>query len=190
MICKNPDQVEPKKDFYYNLTTPLANKKFNAFNYSVAPIGVEQIPGLNTLGISLARVDFNPNGIKGPHYHPRASKVIHILEGEFHCGFISKNTFYDIYLNKGDVYVFPQGTIHVIYNRRDDRPGAVLEVLNSQNPGLVQIPNAIFGSDPFLGVEVIDKAFKLDKKDLEVVNRLKDVFVKINDAENGKVMSM
>ncbi|CAB4269043.1 unnamed protein product [Prunus armeniaca] len=32
--------------------------------------------GLNTLGISLTRIDFAPNGLNPPHTHPRASEFL------------------------------------------------------------------------------------------------------------------
>ncbi|KAJ8549292.1 hypothetical protein K7X08_032999 [Anisodus acutangulus] len=39
------------------------------------------IPGLNTLGISMARGDFAPSGFSSPHVHPRASEMVLVLEG-------------------------------------------------------------------------------------------------------------
>jgi hypothetical protein len=41
---------------------------------SVTPVFVGQIPGLNTLGISLARIDYAPWGVTPPHTHPRAPR--------------------------------------------------------------------------------------------------------------------
>ncbi|GLT55214.1 hypothetical protein SLA2020_283570 [Shorea laevis] len=37
--------------------------------------------GLNTLGISLARIDFAPYGLNPPHIHPRATEILVVLEG-------------------------------------------------------------------------------------------------------------
>nr|DAD47380.1 TPA_asm: hypothetical protein HUJ06_017317 [Nelumbo nucifera] len=35
-----------------------------------------QLPGLNTLGISLVRIDYAPYGLNPPHTHPRATEVL------------------------------------------------------------------------------------------------------------------
>ncbi|XP_048596561.1 germin-like protein subfamily 2 member 2 [Brassica napus] len=44
---------------------------------------MEKIPGLNTLSVSLARIDYAPGGLNPPHTHPRTT------EGELEVGFIT-----------------------------------------------------------------------------------------------------
>ncbi|XVF42477.1 hypothetical protein PTKIN_Ptkin01aG0366400 [Pterospermum kingtungense] len=41
-----------------------------------------QIPGLDTLGISLARLDYAPYGGLNPHTHPCATEILVVLEGK------------------------------------------------------------------------------------------------------------
>ena len=78
-------------------------------------MNVAQIPGLNTLGISFARIDYAPSGINPLHTHPRASEILTVLEGSLEVGFVTSNPenrlITDV-LQKGDVFVFPINLVH------------------------------------------------------------------------------
>ncbi|KAL7231026.1 hypothetical protein ACSBR2_009326 [Camellia fascicularis] len=66
-------------DFFFSgLLTPQNTS--NPIGSKVTPVNVLQILGLNTLGISLARIDFAPYGLNPPHTHPRATEIIVVLE--------------------------------------------------------------------------------------------------------------
>ncbi|XP_035542881.1 germin-like protein subfamily 1 member 18, partial [Juglans regia] len=67
-----------------NTTNPLSSK--------VTPVTVDEIPGLNTLGISLARVDFAPYGLNPPYTHSRGTEILVVVEGTLHGGFVTSNT--------------------------------------------------------------------------------------------------
>jgi hypothetical protein len=45
--------------------------------------------------------------------------------------------------------------------------------LSSQNPGVITIANAVFGSNPKISLEVLSKAFQVDNN---VVNNLQKQF--------------
>ncbi|XP_058005442.1 germin-like protein subfamily 1 member 11 [Hevea brasiliensis] len=65
--------------------------------------------GLNTLGISIARIDFAPyGGLNPPHIHPRATEILVVLEGTLYVGFVTSNPNRLItkVLNAGDVLFF------------------------------------------------------------------------------------
>ncbi|KAK2631000.1 hypothetical protein EUGRSUZ_L03576 [Eucalyptus grandis] len=123
------------------------------------------IPRLNTLGISMARIDIAPWGINPPHTHPRASEILLVLEGTLEVGFITSNPdnrLISKILQKGDVFVFPQGLIH--YQRNTGFGNAVaIAALGSENPGVITIANVVFGSMPDISVDILAKAFKVDK---------------------------
>jgi Cupin len=53
----------------------------NTYGSLVTGANVEKIPGLNTLGVSMSRIDYAPGGINPPHTHPRATEIIFVLEG-------------------------------------------------------------------------------------------------------------
>ncbi|XP_020262246.1 germin-like protein 12-1 [Asparagus officinalis] len=67
------------------------------------------------------------------------------------------------HLMKGDVFVFPFGMIHFQMNL-GHTPAVALSALRSQNPGMVTIANAVFGSNPRVSKEVLKRAFQVDDK--------------------------
>ncbi|KAI8031281.1 putative germin-like protein 2-1 [Camellia lanceoleosa] len=134
-----------------------------------------QIQGLNTLGISLARIDFAPYGLNTPHIHPRGTEIFVALEGTLYVGFVTSNPdnrLFTMVLYPGDVFVFPQGLIHFEFNQEKTNAVA-LSGFSSQNPGVITIANAVFGSNPKISDDVLAKAFQVDKK---VVDHLQAQF--------------
>ncbi|KAJ4721152.1 Germin-like protein 1 [Melia azedarach] len=105
---------------------------------NVTTVNVEQIPGLNTLGISAVRIDYAPYGQNPPHIHPRATEILTVLEGTLYVGFVTSNqlnnTLIAKVLKKGDVFVFPVGLIHFQFNIGKTNAVAIA-ALSSQNPG-------------------------------------------------------
>ncbi|KAK5786112.1 hypothetical protein PVK06_040739 [Gossypium arboreum] len=138
----------------------------NPVGSTVTPVNVAQIPGLNTLGISLVRIDYAPyGGLNPPHTHPRATEILVVLEGTLYVGFVTSNTdscLITKVLNHGDVFVFPVGLIHFKFNIGNTKAVAFAG-LSSQNPGVITIANAVFGSNPPINPDVLTKAFQLDK---------------------------
>ncbi|KAL0383765.1 UNVERIFIED_CONTAM: putative germin-like protein 2-2 [Sesamum calycinum] len=131
----------------------------------VTPVSVAQLPGLNTLGISMVRIDYAPWGINPPHTHPRATEILTVLEGSLQVGFVTSNPDNSLItktLQKGDVFVFPVGLIH--FQRNVGSGNAVaIAALSSQNPGVITIANAVFGSKPGISSDILAKAFQVDK---------------------------
>ncbi|KAK5786096.1 hypothetical protein PVK06_040723 [Gossypium arboreum] len=118
------------------------------------------------LGISLVRIDYAPyGGLNPPHTHPRATEILVVLEGTLYVGFVTSNTDNRLItkvLNPGDVFVFPVGLIHFQFNIGNTKAVAFAG-LSSQNPGVITIANAVFGSNPPINLDVLTKAFQLDK---------------------------
>ncbi|KAJ1270109.1 hypothetical protein BS78_06G029500 [Paspalum vaginatum] len=142
----------------------------NAMNTKVGSIvtniNVTEFPGLNTLGISYARIDYAPMGVNPPHIHPRATELLTVLEGTLYLGFVTSNPnkLFSKVVKKGDVFVFPKAMIHFQMNLDHDKPAAALSSLSSQNPGVITIANAVFGSMPPISDDVLAKAFQVEKK--------------------------
>ena len=74
-----------------------------------------------------------------------------------------KNKLFTKILNPGDVFVFPEGLLHFQLNVGKSNAIAFAG-LSSQNPGVITIANAVFGSDPPINHNVLAKAFQVDKK--------------------------
>ncbi|XP_074287909.1 germin-like protein [Silene latifolia] len=148
MFCKNAMEATPEDFFFKGLDIP---RKPNKLGVNVTMVTAVQVPGLNTLGISLARIDFAPYGLNPPHTHPRATEVLTVMEGTLYVGFVTSNfanggnKLFSKVLNKGDVFVFPHGLVHFQFNIGNS-PGVAIAGLNSQNPGVVTIRSAVFGA--------------------------------------------
>ncbi|XP_073034360.1 putative germin-like protein 2-1 [Primulina eburnea] len=171
--CKNPATVEASDFFFSGLH--LSGNTSNAVGSKVTPVSVAQLPGLNTLGISLVRIDYAPLGINPPHTHPRATEILTVIEGSLLVGFITSNPdnrFITKTLQKGDVFVFPVGLIHFQHNVGTGKAVAIA-ALSSQNPGVITIANAVFGSNPDINSDVLAKAFQVDKS---IVNQIQTKF--------------
>ncbi|XP_031474149.1 putative germin-like protein 2-1 [Nymphaea colorata] len=172
-VCKNPMMAKPEDFFFSGLDKP--GNTSNPLGSMVTAVNVQQIPGLNTLGISLARIDFAPWGLNPPHTHPRGTEILVVLEGCLYVGFVTSNPENRLFtkkLYKGDVFVFPQGLIHFQQNIGEE--GAVaIAGLSSQNPGVVTIANAVFGAKPPISDDLLAKAFQVDKK---VIDELQSAF--------------
>ncbi|KAF2287447.1 hypothetical protein GH714_000504 [Hevea brasiliensis] len=176
-FCKNPN-LTIANDFSFSGLNIPANTR-NRVGSNVTLVNVDKIPGLNTLGISLARLDFAPNGgLNPPHTHPRATEILVVVEGTLYVGFVTSNPNRLItkVLYPGDVFVFPIGLIHFQFNVGKTNACAFAG-LSSQNPGVITVANALFASNPPINPDVLVKAFQLDKN---VVNYLQKLFWESN----------
>ncbi|XP_004489241.1 putative germin-like protein 2-1 [Cicer arietinum] len=170
-FCKDPKLATPN-DFFFSIKEGDTS---NSLGSKVTPVTVNEILGLNTLGISLARIDFAPKGLNPPHTHPRATEILIVLEGTLYVGFVTsnpENRLITKVLNKGDVFVFPIGLIHFQLNVGYGNVVAIAG-LSSQNPGVITIANAVFGSNPKISSQVLTKAFQVDKN---IVDNLQKQF--------------
>ncbi|XP_024022838.1 putative germin-like protein 2-1 [Morus notabilis] len=171
--CKDPKAVQAD-DFSFSGFNQSGNTS-NPLGSAITPVAVSEIPGLNTLGISLVRVDYGRGGVNPPHTHPRASEILTVLDGSLEVGFVTsspENRRITKVLHKGDVFVFPIGLVHY---QKNVGPGNAVAIaaLSSQNPGVVIIAGAVFGSVPEMDDDVLVRSFQLDKG---VVGYLKSKF--------------
>ncbi|KAG2651005.1 hypothetical protein PVAP13_1NG214138 [Panicum virgatum] len=167
--CKDAMDVAVE-DFYFSGLDKVGNTS-NKQSSAVTPVNVAQIPGLNTMGISMVRIDYAPNGMNPPHTHPRATEILTVLEGSLFVGFVTSNpnnTLITKVLNKGDVFVFPKGLVHFQFNNGTGNAVA-LAGLSSQNPGVITIANTVFGSKPSIADNIIAKAFQVDKETVDLM---------------------
>lgn len=163
--CK--DKAQAADFFFAGLAKPgLTN---NTFGSVVTPAFVLQIPGLNTLGVSMSRIDYAPGGLNPPHTHPRATEIVFVLEGELDVGFINtSNTLFSKTIKKGEVFIFPRGLLHFQINN-GKVPAAVIAAFNSQLPGTQRAADALFGSTPPVDDVVLAKAFQIGTDEVEKI---------------------
>ncbi|KAJ4717796.1 putative Auxin-binding protein ABP19a [Melia azedarach] len=138
----------------------MAGNTSNIIKAAVTPSFVAQFPGVNGLGLSLARLDLAPGGVIPMHTHPAASEIIFVLKGKITAGFISSaNNVYFKTLKKGEVMVFPQGLLHFQINAGKYGSLAVVS-FNSPDPGLQILDFALFGNN--LPSELVEQTTFLD----------------------------
>ncbi|PNX76145.1 germin-like protein subfamily 3 member 2-like [Trifolium pratense] len=164
--CKN-SSLATVEDFTFSGIKSPGN--FKATGFTSMGVNSNVFPGLNTLGVSFVRADFDVGGVNVPHFHPRATEVAIVLEGKIYSGFVdTKNKIFAKVLEKGEVMVFPRGLVHFQMNV-GDVPATIFGSFDSQNPGLMKIPNVVFGSE--IKDELLEKAFGLNSKELSKLKK-------------------
>nr|XP_043628696.1 putative germin-like protein 2-1 isoform X1 [Erigeron canadensis] len=174
VVCKDPKLVKAD-DFFFRGLNMMGNT-YNDVGSNVTQVFVAQLAGLNTLGISMVRIDYAPLGINAPHTHPRATEILTVIEGRLLVGFVTSNpdnTLFTKVLEVGDVFVFPQGLIHFQANIDEHANAVAIAALSSQNPGVITIANAVFGSNPDIDANILAKAFQVD---VDVVTKIQAKF--------------
>ncbi|CAJ1975756.1 unnamed protein product [Sphenostylis stenocarpa] len=166
--CKKPAKVTVDDFVYSGLGT--AGNTSNIIKAAVTPAFDAQYPGVNGLGISVARLDLASGGVIPLHTHPGASELLVVVEGQICAGFVdSGNNVYLKTLEKGDVMVFPQGLLHFQINSGKS-PALAFVSFSSANPGLQILDFALFKSD--FPTELITQTTFIDAA---VVKKLKSV---------------
>ncbi|GLT31744.1 hypothetical protein SLA2020_064550 [Shorea laevis] len=165
--CKDEAKVTAADFFFAGLAKAAVVN--NSVGSVVTGANVEKIPGLNTLGVSLARIDYEAGGLNPPHTHPRATEMIFVLTGELDVGFITTaNKLFSKSIKKGDIFVFPKGLVHFQKNN-GNKPAAVISAFNSQLPGTQSIAMTLFSASPAVPDNVLSKAFQIGTKEVEEI---------------------
>ncbi|KAM2182718.1 hypothetical protein COP2_034055 [Malus domestica] len=166
-VCKDAANATAEDFFFTGLAKPgLTN---NTFGSLVTLANVEKIPGLNTLGVSLARIDYAPGGINPPHTHPRATEIVYVLEGELDVGFITTaNKLIRKTTKQGEVFVFPKGLVH-FQNNNGKSPASMIAAFNSQLQGRVKIALTLFAATPEVPENVLTKTFQVGTKQVDKI---------------------
>ena len=169
--CIDP-QLAQVSHFTTSALSKPGNTSANPFGFSITLTNTMNLPGFNTMGLTMARADIAANGLVPLHSHPRASEVATLLKGALLVGFIdTSNRLFTQLLRPGDSFVFPKGMIHFLYNLDSLAPAVVLAGLNSQNPGTQLTSTAAFATNPRLPDEVLKKAFQISGQDVARIRR-------------------
>uniref|UniRef100_A0A0D9WEM0 Germin-like protein n=1 Tax=Leersia perrieri TaxID=77586 RepID=A0A0D9WEM0_9ORYZ len=155
-------------DFYFKGLAAAGNTS-NTYGSVVTGANVEKVPGLNTLGVSMSRIDYAPGGLNPPHTHPRATEMVFVLQGTLDVGFITTgNKLYTKTISAGDVFVFPRGLVHFQRNSGES-PAAVISAFNSQLPGTQSLATTLFAASPEVPNAVLTKALQVGTKEVEKI---------------------
>ncbi|KAJ3690958.1 hypothetical protein LUZ61_020122 [Rhynchospora tenuis] len=163
--CKNNVTAD---DFFFAGLGKAGNTT-NLVGSAVTLANVEKVPGLNTLGVSMARIDYAVGGINPPHTHPRATEIVFVIEGTLDVGFITTgNVLISKTITNGDVFVFPRGLVHFQKNAGNE-PALVIAGFNSQLQGTQSIATTLFASNPTVDDYILAKAFQIDTYQVEAI---------------------
>ncbi|KAM5547238.1 auxin-binding protein ABP19a [Rosa sericea] len=166
--CKNPANVTADDFVYSGLA--VAGNTSNLNKVGINPAFAGQFPGLNGLGLSLVRADFEVGGVGPLHLHHGASELILVVQGTIIAGFIATdNTVYLKTLKQGDIMLLPQGLLHFQKNG-GDTPALLFASFNSENPGVQLLENALFQSD--LPTELISQTTFIDTAEIKKLKGL------------------
>ena len=169
--CKPADKVTA--DDFTSTVLRSSATHLSGTQAIVTLASVDNFPGLNTLGLSIARIDFPPNGgLNQPHVHPRATEVLFLLQGTLTVGFVStapNNTLFQTTLYAGDLFVFPRGLVHFQINLDKKNRALAIAALNSQNPGLSQLAPALFAANPPLPGILLQNTFGIEQSEVDAL---------------------
>ncbi|CAN1168786.1 Germin-like protein [Linum perenne] len=166
--CKNPATVTIDDFIFTGITKPGNTSNPNK---AVGTTGfIQQFPALNSLGLSIVRADFEPDGVIPLHTHPAAAEIVYLAEGTLTVGFIAPTTnkVYVKTIKKGEVMVFPQGLLHFVVNADKTKPAMSVVVFSSPEPGNQVVSSALFGND--LASTLVEKTTGISESE---VKRLK-----------------
>ncbi|KAJ0983814.1 hypothetical protein J5N97_002170 [Dioscorea zingiberensis] len=171
-LCKNPALAVADDFWTSSLSKPGITG--NLFGSNVTTTTTKNLPGSNTQGLTMARIDIAPGGLVPLHSHPRGAEVVLLLKGtQVMVGFVEamENKLYVQQLRSGDAFVFPKGLAHFLFNLDGAAPAVALAGLSSQSPGVQLVPLAAFRSEPRIPEEVLKKTFRVSGQDIQRIQR-------------------
>ena len=146
---------------------PATNTSATGTGASAQIADAEAFPGLNTQGVSHARLDFEIGGVLPLHTHPLAAETLFVLKGSVYTGFISDDdVLFAFTLQVGDLTIFPKGTQHFQINVGNET-AITFNTLTSQNPGFFFTANQLFETG--IPSAVLEKSFGIDAKTVKSI---------------------
>lgn len=108
-------ELPNNSDWTYDFTT---NEFYNFAPGGVANANAATFPATTGLGITLAILNLGPCSMLPPHYHPRATNFVVAIAGTTHTYMINENgvPMIDEVLTPMKMTIFPQGSMHMMYN--------------------------------------------------------------------------
>ncbi|KAB2626952.1 germin-like protein 9-2 [Pyrus ussuriensis x Pyrus communis] len=115
---------------------------------------IVEFPALNGQSVSYAVLQFPPNSLLPPHTHPDATGLLFLLDGTLE-------------LQTGDLFVFPKGLVHYLYNSDTQSPATAIAAFGSASARAVTVPPSVFGT----GIDdvILAKSFKTDVGTIEKI---------------------
>lgn len=165
--CK-PQAAVVDEDFFSRAIASAASTS-NPFGANSTRATVATFPGLNTLGVSITRVDLAPGGLNPPHSHPRASELVMVLKGEVMVGFTTgANRLFSKVVRENELFVVPRGLQHFQLNTGAGN-AVFIAMFDAQSPGVVTPTFAMFSTKPAMPMEVLTKTFLMREDEVSAM---------------------
>ncbi|CAD6237184.1 unnamed protein product [Miscanthus lutarioriparius] len=159
---------------FFSRAIASAGSTNNPFRVNSTRATVSTFPGLNTLGVSITRVDLAPGGLNPPHSHPRASELVMVLKGEVMVGFTTgANRLFSKVVRENELFVVPRGLQHFQLNNGTG-DAVFIAMFDAQSPGVVTPTFAMFSTKPAMPMDVLTKTFLMSEDE---VTAMKSKFV-------------
>lgn len=133
----------------------------------------ETMPALIGNGQSMTVAFLGPCGMNTPHVHPRATELNVVVEGRLVTNFFLENGAKPIAntLNRFQMAVFPQGSIHVEFNPTC-HDTIFVAGFNNEDSGVNTVAQAFFSLRPDIVSSTLGGLKSLDGKDIESFREL------------------
>jgi quercetin dioxygenase-like cupin family protein len=165
--CKPVSSVV--SDDFFSSVLAMAGNTDNMFGSNITAGNAVSFPGVNTLGVSMNRVDIAPGGVNPLHSHPHATEIGFVVQGVVLVGFVStSNVFYSKVIKAGENFIIPRGLVHFEFNIGKEMAFEIT-AFDSQLPGVVVAPTTLFGSMPTIPIDVLTKTFQVDASVIQLL---------------------
>ncbi|GER54870.1 germin-like protein 1 [Striga asiatica] len=162
--CKDPLETT-SKDFFSDVLSQPGNVD-NPLKLAVTTLNTTLVPGRNTLGMTVTRLDLGPGASFPLHTHHRATELFIVFKGQLEVGFVTSSPYYKLYnmtIPEGGVFYVPMGLLHYQRNALKDGNTVAFSVFNRQSPGLNVLTHAAFKPTPLIQTGYLASAFQLDE---------------------------
>ncbi|KAL8250948.1 hypothetical protein R6Q59_034641 [Mikania micrantha] len=133
--CKDPKFLHANDFSFSRLRFPTPTTSMRRKRV-LTTVFDRELPGLNTLGISMLLFDFAVGDFVAPHVHFRGTEIFMVLRGSILVSFNISAPIHRQYtkvIRAGDVFVIPKGLYHSQKNV-GNIDSTVIAAFNCQNP--------------------------------------------------------
>ncbi|XP_066310677.1 germin-like protein 1-4 [Miscanthus floridulus] len=166
--CKPEANVTADDFFFGGLAAAADVYTGNPTGSAVTAADVSAVPGLDTLGVSMARTDYASwGGVSPPHAHPRATEILFVAKGTLEVGFVitaavgAGGRLFSCTVNRGEVFIFPRGLLH-FQRSVGAAPAVAISAFDGQMPGTQAAAALLLGAAPPVPTDVLARAFQTD----------------------------
>ncbi|KAG6546759.1 hypothetical protein Mapa_011705 [Marchantia paleacea] len=166
--CKDPATATAQDFIYKGLQSPTIITPTNPWGANAKLAFARHWPALNTLGVSLVRLDLIPGGVIAPHTHNLATEIVFVTSGELYIGFVANsddisapNKLFAGMVKAGEAFVIPRGLVHFQMNKGVAN-ASTINFLNSHNPGISFLPLTLFGALPPVDPATLARSFGIN----------------------------